>query len=277
MLVLYITLPILVVLAVWLFLIAPGAKRREMDNFKTVRYAHRGLHGEMDGVYAAENSLTAFQRAVEGGFGIELDVRASADGKLVVFHDRTLDRVTGVTGKVEEKTAQELRALSLLGTEDGVPTFDEVLRLVDGRVPLLVEIKSDGAGQTAAELTAEAFAGYNGPYIVESFNPLSLGVIKKKLPSAMRGFLSDKLTANPKYRSLKHYVTQRCIFNFIARPTFISANKDRIDLIPLPIIRFLFRTPFIAWTVKSAEEERAAYESGFDGVIFEGYIPDEVK
>ena len=274
--ILYIAIPVLLLLVGWMLLIAPSNKK-EMESFKKIRYAHRGLHGEADGVFAAENSMTAFARAADAGFGIELDVRASNDGVLMVFHDATLDRVTGVTGKVGDKTADELRALSLLGTSDGVPTFADVLELVDGRVPLLVEIKPEGAGQLAAELTAEALASYSGPYIVESFNPLALGVIKKKLPGAMRGFLSDKLTANEKYRSFKHRIAQRCLLNFIARPAFISANKDRIRLFPLPIIRHLFRTPFIAWTVKSAEEERAAYENGFDGVIFEDYIPGETE
>ena len=273
MLFVYISVPLAVILGVWIFLIAPG-KRRDMDSFKSVRYAHRGLHGEKNGVLAAENSMTAFRRAVDAGFGIELDVHASADGVPVVFHDGTLKRVTGAEGRVEDKTAAELAALSLLGTDEGIPTLAEVLKLVGGRVPLLVEIKANGASKRAAELAAEVLAGYTGPYIVESFNPLSLGVFKEKLPEVRRGFLLDKFTAQKKYRTFIHAITQRCLLNFIARPDFISANKNRIGLFPLPLIRFLFRIPCVAWTVTSEEEEQNAYKSGFDGVIFENYTPD---
>ena len=104
---------------VYLFLVAPGKKRPEMERFKTVRYAHRGLHG--DG--RAENSLTAFRAAVEAGYGIELDVRLSGDGELVVFHDDTLIRMCGVEGKTESKTLAELKALTLAGTDEHIPSF----------------------------------------------------------------------------------------------------------------------------------------------------------
>ena len=133
----------------YLFLIKTGKRRSVMDEFKKVRYAHRGLHGEG----APENSLLAFKRAVDAGFGIELDVRFSSDKKLVVFHDATLERVTDVTGRVAEKTAEELQNIRLLGTEERIPTFLEVLGVVDGAVPLLIEIKEDaGEGGVATEL-----------------------------------------------------------------------------------------------------------------------------
>ena len=262
---------VLLVLGAWLWLVAPK-KTSGMEEFKCVYYAHRGLHGECGGG-AAENSISAFARAVEAGYGIELDIRLSADGEVVAFHDDDLLRMTGVDKKVSELTAAELAELSLLGTGDGVPTFREVLSLVDGKAPLLVELKEMGSDLTLARRAAELLREYSGSYVIESFNPLTLGEIKRILPGAERGFLLDKHTANPKYRTTKFRIVERCLLNFIARPTFLSVEKKRIGLMPVPLLRALFRVPTIAWTVTSEEEEGLARRQGFDGVIFEQYIP----
>lgn len=274
---LYISLEIfagaLVVFGVWLFLIAPG-KNPKMDYYKKVKYAHRGLHGEIDGVFFAENSLSAFRRATERGFGIELDVRLSSDGEVVVFHDDTLDRVTNGTGKVKDYTAKELSELSLMGTADGIPTLREVLSLVDGRVALLVELKETGADHSISEKTAELLKDYKGEFIVESFSPLSFGAFKNQLPDVPCGLLVSKHTEKPECRTLKYRLVQRLLLNVIPRPTFIAMHKDKIRLWPLPFVRALFKVPCIAWTVESKEEEARAYEDGFDTVIFEGYIPE---
>ena len=106
----------------FLFLIKPEKRRAQTDKFKNLDYAHRGLHGGG----RAENSLSAFKAAADAGFAIELDVRLSSDGVLMVFHDDTLDRMTEVTGRVDSVTAKELSALTLGGTEDTIPTFAEV-------------------------------------------------------------------------------------------------------------------------------------------------------
>lgn len=273
MIALYIAIPIIVLLGLWLFLIAPG-KNKKMDRYKTVKYAHRGLHGTVDAdSFCAENSMTAFKRAVEHGFGIELDVHVTADGEAVVFHDATLERVTGAEGKIKDKTLAELRTLRLSGTEDTIPTLHEVLELVDGKVPLLVELKETGANHTISEKTADILAEYKGEFIVESFSPLAFGAIKKKLPCTPRGFLADKFTVKKEYRTLKHALTQRFLFNFLVRPAFIALNHKTPKLFPVGIIRGLFGTPMIAWTVKSSEEENEAYKNGFSGIIFEGYLP----
>ena len=265
----------LLLLALWLFLIAPG-KSCGMEKFKHVKYAHRGLHGtNEDGAFAAENSLTAFERAASLGFGIELDVRVTKDREVVVFHDGTLDRVTNGTGKVCEHTLAELRKLSLMGTEDTVPTFREVLDLVDGRVPLLVELKEEGMDHTVGELASKMLAEYKGDYIIESFSPLAFGTVRGVLPGAKCGFLVDKHTEYPHGRTFKHRLAQSFMLNVIARPAFIAINEKWPRLFPLPVIRAIFRTPVIAWTVKSEEQEAVAYKNGFDGIIFEGYIPDE--
>lgn len=279
MIALYIIAGVLILLSVaWLFAI--GAVRdKRMDKFKDEYFAHRGLHGKLAAYKdaAPENSLKAFERAVEQGFGIELDVRLSKDGEIVVFHDDTLTRVAGSDKKVRELTLSELRELSLLGTDEKIPLFSEVLSLVNGRVPLLVEIKEDGFDHSVTEKALELLREYKGDYIVESFSPLCLGVVKKNAPQTLRGFLCDKLTDEERYRSIKYRVVQRHLLNFISRPHFIAASYKQSRMLPIPLIRVLFRPAFVAWTIRSEEQEAEARRRGFTSVIFEGYIPKRVS
>jgi len=259
---------LVVLIAAYLFMVAPK-NRKEMKDFKSVLYAHRGLHDDV----LAENSMSAFKAAVDGGFGIELDIRLSKDGKLVVFHDDTLDRVCGREGKVIDFTADELATFSLSGTADGVPLFSDVLELVDGRVPLLVEIK-ENAGDSSVSLAAcEMLKGYKGPFIVESFNPLSLKTVKKNLPEVSRGILSHRYFENEKSRTLLFFLLQSLMLNFVCRPAFIAYDHRHAGAFGLRFVRRFFGTPTLAWTVRSQEDENLARKNGFDGIIFEGYIP----
>lgn len=275
MIIWYIILALIIIVCTWLFFIAPGDDTG-MENFKNKKYAHRGLHGTVGGYDkpAAENSLSAFERAKEHGFGIELDVRATKDGEIVVFHDGTLERMTGVEGKVSDFTLEELKALKLLDTDDTIPTLKEVLELIDGKIPLLVELKEEGLDHTISEKTAEILKGYDGEYIVEAFSPFAFGAFKKNLPTIQRGFLNCKHTVKKSHRTFLYRLIQRFTFNFLCRPAFIAMHVRTPKLFPMPIISLIFKTPMIAWTVKSKEEEIEAYKNGFSGIIFEGYMPD---
>ena len=259
---------LIILTALYLFLIAPGAPR-DIDKFKSLYYAHRGLHSDT----VAENSMTAFRLAVEAGFGIELDVRLSSDNVLVVFHDDTLDRVAGIEGRVDAFTAEELSKMSLSGTEDGVPTFREVLELVDGKVPLLVEIKEDAGNSAVSTKAAEMLAQYKGDYIVESFNPLSIANVKKHLQNVTAGVLSHRYMDFEKYRKPLYFLLQCLFLNAVCRPAFIAYDHRHYSSLSLRIARRLFGAATIAWTVRSPEEEAAAKAHGFDGIIFENYIP----
>ncbi len=250
-------------------LIFPG-KKKNIDGFINVKYAHRGLHnGER-----AENSISAMKAAVDHGFGIELDVRLSGDGKLVVFHDDTLDRVCGREGKVIDFTAEELATFKLCGTEDGIPTFDEVLEVVDGKVPLLVEIKENTGDNSVSTATAERLASYDGPYIVESFNPLSVKNASSKLPDIACGFLAQNFTKKDECKKPLYFALENLLLNRVCNPSFIAYKHSHYYMPMLKLARLLgART--IAWTVRSLEEEKAALEHGFATVIFENYIPGE--
>ena len=276
MLALYIGLPLLLILVgAWLFLIAtPNGKG--LEGLLKRKIAHRGLHGEGRGElegepYAAENSMTAFRRAMKAGYAIEIDVHTSLDGVVVIHHDADLKRVEGIDKKVKELTAEELAGVSLSGTSDGVPTLRELLDTVKGEVPILIEIKEEGSDHTTTEKLVEELRSYSGEYYIQSFNPISLGVVKKLLPEAKRGFLCDHHTLNAEHKALKFHLLERMLLNVVARPHFISMEKNQSKLFPLPLIKRLFRPALICWTVRSPEEEDAAFKAGFENVIFENY------
>jgi len=254
----------------WLFLVAPRMSRGKMEKYKSVRYAHRGLHGEG----APENSLTAFSRACDRGFGIELDIRLSSDGELVVFHDETLMRMCTREERVSSLTRSELSKIRLGDSDDTVPSFREVLELVGGRVPLLIEIKQAAGEGNVAERFLSEIADYTGEYIVESFNPFALRTVRRARPDILLGILSTEYMKEERFRgNLLYRQLERLRLNFLARPDFISYDKNGSRVLALRLIRKLFRTPTLAWTVKSEAEEKLAKEQGFDGVIFEKYLP----
>ena len=264
----YIPTSVVILFVIWLFLIAPK-NRKEMKRFKNVYYAHRGLHNDE----RAENSMSAFKAAVDAGYGIELDIRLSKDGKLVVFHDDTLDRVCGREGKVIDFTAEELATFKLSGTDDGIPLFSDVLALIDGKIPLLVEIKEDAGVSAVSEAACLMLSSYKGEFIVESFNPLSLKVVKERNPEFVRGILSHRYYDYEKSRKPLFFALQSLLLNFLCRPAFIAYDHRHADSFALKSVRGLFDVPTIAWTVRSAEEEKKAKENGFDGIIFENYLP----
>ncbi len=253
-----------------IYLAAIHPTRNDMiSTFIGIRYAHRGLHDSE----APENSLAAFKRAVDHGFGIELDVRLSSDGKLVVFHDESLKRMVGPHGRVSDFTAVELAGMSLLGTEEGIPQLKEVLKLVDGKVPLLIEIKESAKEKDVSEALAMLLRSYEGPYVVESFNPASLRRFAKVLPYVPRGILSQSYHKYSDYRHPIYFALEFLLLNRICRPSFVAFHKKHTKWnLSFKLTKLMGAATF-AWTVRSEEEEKAAFKAGFDTVIFENYIP----
>ena len=147
--------------------------------------AHRGLWG--NGV--TENSLSAYLKAAERGYPIEIDLYLSKDGELFSFHDKTLLRMTGEKGFIYDKTAAELKKLRLKGTDETIPTFDEVLRITEGKIPLLVEIKNQ-PDKTVVDKTVARLKSYRGEFAVQSFNPFYIARVKKLAPEFIRGILA---------------------------------------------------------------------------------------
>lgn len=251
------------------FLLTTRRRRVEAEQFMKIPYAHRGLHGKN----IPENSLSAFRAAVEGGYGIELDVQLSSDGEVMVFHDESLLRMTGCDASLYSKSREELASLCLGASDERIPTLREVLSLVDGRVPLLVEIKSDHAVFEVCRKTAEILDGYAGAYMVESFHPLAVNWFRKNRPTVVRGQLSARLFVKGK-RSPSLFLVQNLLLNFLARPDFVAFDYHNKNRYSFALCRLLHRPFTVAWTVKDAEALRESRR--FDGVIFEFLTREEL-
>ena len=234
-----------------LFFVRPRAKQ-PTDERLLCDYAHRGLHG--GGV--PENSLAAFEKACVSGFGIELDVQLSRDGEVMVFHDYTLVRMTGVEKKLCELTAEELGALCLADTDEKIPTLREVLSLVDGRVPLLVELKGENGDTSLCPKVAELLREYRGPYCIESFNPLLLRAMRREMNDVFYGLLYTDLWREKKgnkKRSALDVLLSVMVFNFIAKPNFIAYKESYRENLCVRLATKFYRAPRFVWTVRSKE------------------------
>lgn len=221
-------------------------------------YAHRGLHG--DGV--PENSLGAFALACEKGFAIELDVHLSKDKEVMVFHDATLERMTGNTAKINELTCEELSELKLADTEERIPTLKQVLELVGGKVPLLVELKGESTDTSLCAEVAKLLREYSGEYCIESFNPLLLAAMRKQLPDAYYGLLYTNVCREKKKCSPLNIALTCMAFNFLAKPNFIAYDQKDRGCFPVKLTtRFYGATKYV-WTVRSDEELEIARKSG---------------
>lgn len=243
----------------YLCLIAPRKEREAARKPFRTSYAHRGLHG--GGV--PENSLLAFSRAVERGFGIELDLHLSADGKIMVFHDDNLSRMTGRDEKISALTAEELRTLRLGGTDERIPYFSEVLALVDGKVPLLIELKGTSATDMSLCVAVEkALRGYQGLWCVESFNPMQIFWWRRHRPDVVRGQLITNLVKKKDgtlSKDPKDYLLTAMLLNVCARPDFVASNKKMKNL-SVELSEKLFAADRFVWTVKGEEARLEALE-----------------
>jgi len=255
---------VLLLLLAYLLIFIRPSKKIKPDAALLCDYAHRGLHG--NGV--PENSLEAFELACQKGFGIELDVQLSRDGTVMVFHDYTLIRMTGIDKKLCELDADELVKISLAKTEQKIPTFEQVLALVNGRVPLLVELKGENLDTSLCEKVATQLSKYSGAYCIESFNPLLIKGIKKYLPNSFRGLLYTDICKEKKKITALNLLLSTMAFNFLAKPNFIAYNKVYRNSLPVKLTTKLYRAPKFVWTVNEKSELDTARKNG-ESPIFE--------
>ena len=243
---------VLVLAALWLFLIWPNPGRRaRMAAWQGRAFAHRGLHDVKKGI--VENTLPAFEAACEKGFGIELDIQFTRDMRAVVFHDDDLARLTGDRRKVREVTLEALRAMPLDGVRTArVPTLGEALQQIDGRAPLLIELKNGQANDRLCRALMEQLRGYRGEYIVESFSPLIVRWFKKHAPDVPRGQL---VCAAKGYRGAVNriggFILSNLLLNVLGRPDFVAYDVNAPKFYAPRVQRLLFRTPMAAWTVRT--------------------------
>ncbi len=249
----------------YLFLLLPRLPRRDIAALRGHDYAHRGLW-DAD---TPENSLPAFRRAAEGGFGVELDVHLTADGQLVVFHDDTLTRMCGDPRAVSACTLSELRRLRLAGSRETIPTLDEVLSAVAGRVPLIVELKSDGNIEALAAATRERMRRYGGPWCVESFDPRAVRWFRRHAPEIIRGQLA--FGRGTRKRTAVNVLVGTLLQNVLGRPDFIAYEAETDRTFAMAAMR-LMRPTLVCWTIRS-QAQMNAQRGRYDLQIFEGFVP----
>ncbi len=268
---LIVIIPLVVAFLYVLLMMPKMIHRINIDTLRSYLFAHRGLYDRARGI--PENSLPAFQKAVEQGYAIELDVRLTKDDVPVVFHDKDLLRVCGKNVKMEEVTYEELRELPLFDSVECVPSLSDVLRLVAGKVPILVEVKADTWNMEVCEKAFEVLEEYEGEFAVESFNPFVLIWMRLHHARIPRGQLATnfKEEGQPGNRVL-NWLMKHMAFNFITKPDFIAINYVYRKEFPYWLCRRAYRVPTVAWTVDS----RKVYEEikgTFDSYIFEGFMP----
>lgn len=267
---LFLLFGILFVIGIYLFLICPNLSRREqMKRFFNTEFAHRGYFSERHLI--PENSMAAFHEAVKHHLGIELDVHLTKDKQIVVFHDDTLTRMCQAPHTVEEMTYKELNQFYLNHTSEKIPLFSDVLHYVNGRVPLLIELKLPTKSTVLCEEILQLLQKYPGPFLIQSFNTLGILWFRKHAPHILRGQLSSNLT---KTRVDEPWIA--CLFvrflliNCMGKPDFISYKLKDASNISLQIIKILYRIPIAVWTLRTKE----AFQKGkncYQMVIFERF------
>jgi glycerophosphoryl diester phosphodiesterase len=236
--------------------------------------AHRGLHDAAAGVI--ENTATAVTRAIEGSFGIEVDLHITADGEAVVFHDATLDRLTERPGRLAALTASELMQVAMKGTADRIMRLGDLCDLVAGRVMLLLELKSLHNGDPRLpQRVADVLRGYAGPVAAMSFDPAQVLALRMVAPGLPRGITAGgwrpgerRRTRSEAGKSYGSYLKD----GVRMQPHFVAyAVQDLPAAMPL-MARYLLGLPLLTWTVRTgADRARAARWA--DQMIFEGFRP----
>lgn len=237
---------------------------------------HRGMHDVANSVQ--ENSRPSFEAAIKGGYGIELDLQLSSDGEAMVFHDYMLERLTDESGPVQMRTAAELKEIRLKVGNDQIMTLPELLELVNGQVPLLIELKDqDGSsGPNVGRLerrVAEILSKYKGEVALMSFNPHSMMVMSEIAPDIPRGLTTCDFNAEfwpmlPRERAKE--LAEIPDFDRTGS-CFISHDHRLLDAAPVAALKAR-GVPILCWTVRSAEQENKARRLA-DNITFEGYIP----
>ena len=215
--------------------------------------AHRGMHNSQ--INIPENSIPAFQKALENKYIIELDLHILKDKSIVVFHDNNLERMAGVNKNINDCNYNDIKDLKLQNTNNYIPLFQDVLKLVDGKVPLIIELKYecyfDMKTGELEEKTMELLKNYKGKYAIKSFNPFSIYYLRKHYPSVVRG----QLASGFKYDNMgivQKFILKKMLFNYFSKPDFIS-----YDINGLPnkyVSKFRENKLVMGWTIRSKND-----------------------
>lgn len=222
---------------------------RDVNFLNRSLIAHRGYHNiEKD---IPENSMLAFKNAIENSLIIELDVHILKDGEVVVFHDDNLKRMTGLDKNIKELSYNDIKKLKLQGTEEGIPLLKSVLNLVDGKVPIIIELKYDVKCGILEKEVIKILKNYKGDYVIKSFNPFSINYFRKNSPKVIRGQLVSDFKET-KMSRIKKLILSSMVLNFITKPDFIS-----IDIRTLPnkkIEKIRKNKLILGWTIRNQND-----------------------
>ena len=254
----------------YLFMLMPRLRHpKALKQLTGYHYAHRGLFNNKGA--APENSLVAFQKAMDAGYGIELDVQLTKDAIPVVVHDHNLQRLTGENVLVSSLTYAQLCQYVLLDSHETIPTLEEAFQLIDGQVPVMVELKTGLAYSKICECVSQLLKGYHGDYCVTSFSPLALKWFRQNMPEVVRGQLSTNYNKDHiKNVPMIQFMLTHLLFNFFSRPDFIAYNYQYLPNPSVTLCQKLFACPIAGWTVRSPAAYDLAKEH-CDIIIFDNF------
>lgn len=237
--------------------------------------AHRGLHDAAAGII--ESMPAAFAAAIEATYSIETDLRLTADGEAMVFHDSTLDRLTEETGPISERNSHTLKLVKVRGTDETIMTLGELTDFVAGRVPLVLELKSqwDYAGGGLEDRVAQVLRTYHGPVAVMSFDPRIVQRLRRVAPELPRGMVAERfrdLAYWSRLSSWERFRLRHLLYAPAAQPDFLAYDIRGLPGMAPLIARHAFGKPLLTWTVRSPKERRRARWFA-NQMIFEGFRP----
>ncbi len=243
---------------------------KDLTWIKTRYIAHRGLHTLDKSV--PENSISAFEKAIAKNYGIEMDVNILKDGNVVVFHDKDLQRMCGIEKNLGDVTYEDIKGLKLLNTKERIPLLKDVLEIIDGRVPLLIELKPHGDKKKLFLAFLETIKDYQGVYAIHSFSPKIVYWFKKYRPDIIRGQITEFFRDNPDMNRVAKYLMKSMSFNRFTKPDFINygikdlPNKycDRLHKKKMAIIAYASQN----------QKEFAFAKKYYDNSVFEYFIPE---
>ncbi len=266
---------LLIFLILFLLLLLTMCGRKNHPGIRRLygfHYAHRGLHGSR----VPENSMASFKAALIRGYGIELDVHLMKDGHLAVIHDASLKRTAGVDVNIEDLTLPELADYRLEGTEETIPTFEQVLELYAGKAPIIIELKPVKKNHAAlAKAVCDVLKTYKGAYCIESFDPRCLLWLKKHKPGIIRGQLSQNFfKSKDKLSPVIKFLLTNNLLNFLTQPDFIAYRFEHRKTFSVAVCKKFWRMTCIGWTIKDPEMQKDVVKERWLS-IFEGFKPQQ--